>query len=103
MPEHIDRYTPGGRGSRSPVRRRGTPREGGRRPGQRREDSGRAPRGGRRDDGGRPTVQDKPRKTADELDAEMDDYFGGSGEPQGNGGGDAVPQNGATDDVDMIT
>ena len=102
MPDHVDRYTPGGRGSRSPVRRRGTPREGGRRPGQRREEGGRGPRGPKKDDEGRPIVQGRPRKTAEELDAEMADYFGGSGEQQGSGDSGAQQQNGASGDVDMI-
>lgn len=75
--ENIDRYVPG-RDSRSPIRRRGTPREAGRRPGVRREDSGR--RGGRRGDAeSRPTGGRRPRKTAEELDAEMNDYWGGAG------------------------
>lgn len=86
-PADVDRYVPGGRGSRSPLQRRGTPRESGRRPGQRREEA----RGGRRqrtDDSGHPIVGGRPRKTAEELDAEMEDYWG-----QKNGnttGGDAA-------------
>ncbi|KAG9834365.1 hypothetical protein KCU63_g13562, partial [Aureobasidium melanogenum] len=59
----------------------------GRRPGARRENTDR--RGGGRERGdrrgpgpkkendGRPMVQGRPRKTAEELDAEMDDYWGG--------------------------
>lgn len=70
-PEGIDRYVPGQRGRRSPVRRRGTPREGGRRPGARRE-----PRP-KKDDEGHAMVQGRPRKTQEELDAEMADYWGG--------------------------
>ena len=70
-----DRYVPGR--ARSPISRRGTPREGGRRPGARRENSGRPARGGRRGDGeGRPSGA-RPKKTAEELDAEMNDYWGG--------------------------
>ncbi|KAG9528898.1 RNA-binding domain-containing protein, partial [Aureobasidium melanogenum] len=88
---NVDRYVPpGGRGprSRSPRRDgRGAPRETGRRPGARRENTDR--RGGGRERGdrrgpgpkkendGRPMVQGRPRKTAEELDAEMDDYWGG--------------------------
>ncbi|KXL45845.1 MAG: hypothetical protein FE78DRAFT_79635 [Acidomyces sp. 'richmondensis'] len=82
-PEHIDRYVPG-RGSRSPIRRRSTPREPGRRPGARREDSRRGAggsRGGRKgpkaDNEGRMMVGGRPKKTAEELDAEMEDYWGG--------------------------
>ncbi|TKA73049.1 hypothetical protein B0A55_08128 [Friedmanniomyces simplex] len=107
IPEHIDRYVPG-RGSRSPIRRRGTPREPGRRPGARREDSGRGGagrRGGRGDGEGRPTVGGRPRKTAEELDAEMEDYWGSKPEDKSNGAAGARGQNGAAaaeDDMDMI-
>ena len=83
-PQGIDRYVPGQRGGRSPIRRRGTPRDiprdGGRRPGARRE-----PRP-RKDDDGHAMVQGRPRKTQEELDAEMADYWGGNGE-------DAVTEN----------
>lgn len=85
-PPDVDRYVPGGRRSRSPITRRGTPRENGRRPGQKREEGGggRGGRGGRRqrtDEGGHQIVGGRPRKTAEELDAEMEDYWG-----QKNGG-----------------
>ncbi|KAF2454205.1 hypothetical protein BDY21DRAFT_423800 [Lineolata rhizophorae] len=113
-PEHIDRYVPGGASDhdfeyddgaaggvrrRSPLPRRRGPRGGdggGRRPGERRERSrnegggggrrggGGAAGGGARDEGGRGMVQGRPRKTAEELDAEMEDYWGGGG-----GGGDS--------------
>lgn len=111
-PENTDRYMPRVGRSRSPIRRRGTPRESGRRPGQRREDSGRG--GGRRgrvDDEGRPVVGGRPRKTADELDAEMDDYWGSKGDGGQKTNGDSSKSNGATaapasdnldDDIDMI-
>ena len=104
----MDRYVPASR-SRSPPIRRGTPREPGRRPGQRREDTGR--RGGRRprtDEEGRPLVGGRPKKTADELDAEMDDYFNSgkaddgshaNGAAQGNGG---APAPAAEEDTDMV-
>lgn len=99
----IDRYVPGGRNnrSRSPMRGRSR-REGGRRPGARRG-------GGAARDGGERAGRDgRPKKTQEELDAEMEDYFGG-----GNGAGDAQPtsnSNGqaaaaaqpAEDDIDMI-
>ncbi|KAK3337132.1 hypothetical protein B0T19DRAFT_396781 [Cercophora scortea] len=106
-----DRYRPsaGGRGSRSrsplPRRRDGRDvREGGRRPGGRREGAGR--RGDRGERGERaPREGARPKKTQEELDAEMDDYFGGGG-----GGGGSAQQNsapvgngaGAIEDVDMI-
>lgn len=54
-PPHIDRYVPG---QRSPPRRRG-----GRR------------RGPQRDAEGRPLVNGRPRKTQEELDQEMEDYW----------------------------
>lgn len=103
-PPDVDRYMPG-RGSRSPIRRRGTPREGGRRPGQRREETAKGPRRPRTDDEGRPMVGGRPRKTAEELDAEMADYFGGKGDelaPAGNGAAPAAGgENGADIDMDI--
>ncbi|KAK3117954.1 hypothetical protein LTR53_000106 [Teratosphaeriaceae sp. CCFEE 6253] len=105
VPEYIDRYVPGSRGqSRSPIRRRGTPREPGRRPGARREDSGRGGagrRGGRAEAEGRPTGGPRPRKTAQELDAEMEDYWGAKAEDKSNGA--AAGTNGAAaEDEDMV-
>lgn len=116
VPEGVDRYEPGGRDSRSPMpgRRGGGRERGGRRPGTRREESG---RGGGRGKEGRPGP--RPKKTAEELDAEMEDYFGGGGggngaehsesaqQQQSNGGGAAAPAAAAPaatgdDDVDMI-
>jgi len=117
----IDRYRPGARGSRSrsplPSRRR----EGGRRAGGRREGGGGGGgrgRGGRRgggDDGaekgGERTARDgRPRKTQEELDAEMEDYFngGGGGAQQQNDAaptatnGAAQQQDAGGDDIDMI-
>ncbi|TEA22756.1 Aly/REF export factor 2 [Colletotrichum sidae] len=106
----IDRYVPGNR-SRSPMpRRRGG--GGGRRPGARREggrDGGRE--GGRDQDGGRggrgAGRDSRARKTQEELDAEMADYFGGGNSeqaaPQANGGSEATQAAAApTDDIDMI-
>jgi THO complex subunit 4 len=117
MAPDVDRYVPGGRrgGSRSPIRRRGTPREGGRRPGAKREEGGGGGggRGGRRartDEEGRPLVGGRPRKTAEELDAEMNDYWGSTNNGGGDaapaaGNGDAAPANGAANggagDIDM--
>lgn len=113
----IDRYVPGGSRSRSPMPpRRGG---GGRRPGARREGGGRdqdAARGGRggRGNGGnggsdRAARTNTPRlkKTQEELDAEMEDYFnanGGAPEPAAEA---AAPSEEATapanpDDIDMI-
>lgn len=66
----------------------------GRRPGVRREDSGRGGGGGggrgrpRKDDDGHTLVQGRPRKTADELDAEMADYFTSEGDGGSGGGAD---------------
>lgn len=113
-PDAVDRYAPGGRDSRSPLPGgRRAPRErGGRRPGAKREEGGRGGRGKR--DEGRPGP--RPKKTAEELDAEMEDYFGGGG-PAENNNGTAQPQNGGgaaapaapaaptaagDDDIDMI-
>jgi len=80
-PDNIDRYVPGQNSSAS--RRRSSPHRndsdrGGRRPGQRRE---RAPRerGPRKDAEGHEIVGGRPRKTQEELDAEMADYWGGDG------------------------
>ncbi|KAL7943465.1 hypothetical protein V8C42DRAFT_329136 [Trichoderma barbatum] len=120
----IDRYVPGGSRSRSPM----PPRRGGRRPGARREGGGRdqdAARGGRGGGGagnggnggvggnGRAarTNTPRPKKTQEELDAEMEDYFnahGGAPEPAAiaaaaaaaSGAEPAAPAN--LDDMDMI-
>lgn len=85
-PENIDRYVPGQNG------------RGGRRPGERRE---RPPR-----DPAAPRSGARPKKTAEELDAEMDDYWGSNQATQHNNApttGD-VPANtvGGEDDIDMI-
>lgn len=122
--DRVDRYVPG-RGSRSPLPRRrggggggggggGSDRGGGRRPGARREAT--RQQGQETAAGGQSRGRDgRPRKTAEELDAEMADYFqpnaggGGSGtaapvaagttEASSAGGGGQV---GGGDDVDMI-
>lgn len=90
--KNIDRYVPGGRRSRSPVRnrRRG---EGGRRPGARRG-------GAVRDEGDRKGRDGRPKKTQEELDAEMEDYF--TGQSAANGGGQAAAGQTAEEDIDMI-
>lgn len=86
-PDNIDRYVPGnrGRGSRSPRRRGGGARESGRAPGARRDE--RPKRGGRggKDGEGRQTAQGRQRKTAEELDAEMDSYWN-NGAAESNSG-----------------
>ncbi|KAK5374983.1 hypothetical protein LTS13_005552 [Exophiala xenobiotica] len=90
-PENIDRYIPGHGDSRSSSHR------GGRRPGERRERAGRDPEGQK-------VVNGRPRKTAEELDAEMDNYWNSAGNAQGENGGEsaqAAPAHGG-DDVDMI-
>ncbi|KAK6414193.1 hypothetical protein LTR95_017774 [Oleoguttula sp. CCFEE 5521] len=113
VPDNIDRYVPGQRDSRSPVGRGGG-RERGRRPGARREEGTRGGgRGGRGTDGAPRGGGRRGVKTAEQLDAEMDDYFGGGGGAQ-NGGAEKT-QNGSTtaaamtataapvdDDIDMI-
>ncbi|KAI1843410.1 hypothetical protein JX265_006236 [Neoarthrinium moseri] len=95
----IDRYIPaGGRRSRSPLPRR---RGGGRRPGQQREGGG---RGGAARDGerkGREGREGRPKKTQDELDAEMADYFGATSEAPAAAEPAAAAQAGG-DDIDMI-
>ena len=60
----VNRYIPG-RAERSPLRRGNGPRS--RRPGERRQP--------RRDEQGHVIVQGRPRKTIDELDAEMAEYW----------------------------
>ncbi|RVX71532.1 hypothetical protein B0A52_05104 [Exophiala mesophila] len=91
-PDNIDRYVPGQRGGG-----RDSSRRGGRRPGERRE---------RRDGEGHKVVNGRPRKTAEELDAEMDDYWGGAA-PGGGQNGTGAPAattaaQPAADDIDMI-
>ncbi|KAF4955508.1 hypothetical protein FGADI_4481 [Fusarium gaditjirri] len=110
----IDRYVPGQGPRRSPMPRQGGRGrgQGGRRPGARRDgrDGGRDQEGGR---GGRGNPRGK--KTQEELDAEMADYFGGgddaqAAEPDDQRGAapaqtEAPAQNqahAATDDIDMI-
>ncbi|KAK4105491.1 RNA-binding domain-containing protein [Parathielavia hyrcaniae] len=117
----VDRYRPrggiAGRGnassgrlsrSRSPVGGAGRRRDGGgRRPGARREGGG-GGGGGRRGGGGERAGRDgRPKKTQEELDAEMADYFAGGGGAQesasvGGTNGGPAQQQGFADDVDMI-
>lgn len=89
-PEHIDRYVPG---QRSPARRNGGDRRTGRRTA---------------DPSGRRMVNGRPRKTQNELDQEMEDYWGGTtadnqpvqNEPQQNAPASAPAV--GDDDIDMI-
>ncbi len=88
-PSNVDRYVPG-RGSRS---RSPRPRQReGRRPGARRERGDR--RGGARGGGERLARDGRPKKTQEELDAEMEDYWGA----KENGTEDVS----LTADIDMI-
>ncbi|RFN45204.1 hypothetical protein FIE12Z_10555 [Fusarium flagelliforme] len=113
----IDRYVPGQGSRRSPMpRSRGQGQgqgrgQGGRRPGARREgrEGGRDQEGSRGGRGNRPS-----KKTQEELDAEMADYFGGDNAqaaepdnqqdaPPAQAPAAAQPQaQAATDDIDMI-
>ncbi|KAB5563434.1 hypothetical protein GE09DRAFT_1285340 [Coniochaeta sp. 2T2.1] len=114
--DDVDSYRPSG--SRSPRPSRGPRRDGGgggggRRPGGRGEGRGRGPRGGGGggERGGERTARDgRPRKTQEELDAEMDNYFNAQ---QANGGGEQAAANdqdagngnrnaGNIEDIDMI-
>jgi THO complex subunit 4 len=116
-PENIDRYVPGQSSGRNSSRRN-EGRESGRRPGERRERGGWSDRGrGGRDrpergENGARMVNGRPRKTQEELDAEMEDYWG-TANPAG--GDTAVPAGKvssqsaapaaaavADDDIDMI-
>ena len=78
-PPNIDRYVPGrDRSSRSPMPRR----RDGRPPGARRERGDRSERSDRgREAGGRPGR--RLRKTQEELDAEMEDYWGSGAKENG--------------------
>lgn len=111
-PPTIDRYVPPGARVSSTEPRGGRNRaapQGGRRPGERRRGGGAGGAGGaaggaggEKKGGGR-----RPKKTADELDAEMEDYFGGGGAAEGvDAGGNAgdvpVQVQAQTEDVDMI-
>ena len=93
--------------------RRDEGRESGRRPGERRERGGGSDRGrGGRDrsergENGPRMVNGRPRKTQEELDAEMDDYWG-SANIAGSGGGEPGSKDSSraaateSDDIEMI-
>ncbi|KAL9090592.1 MAG: hypothetical protein Q9159_001936 [Coniocarpon cinnabarinum] len=105
----VDRYVPPSR-SRSPRRARST-RDTGRRPGERRDARGRGRGGGgsggegggrRGRDDGRAVAQGRPRKTVEELDSEMVDYFGetnGDGAAIANGNAGAIANESGNDAV----
>ncbi|RDL36790.1 uncharacterized protein BP5553_06142 [Venustampulla echinocandica] len=99
-PSNVDRYVPGrGTRSRSPQPRR----RDGRRPGARRERGER--RGGRGGGGGGERIarDGRPKKTQEQLDAEMEDYFGGGGEKQnGSEAAAAGAPAGGEDDIEMV-
>jgi THO complex subunit 4 len=97
-PDNIDRYVPGqdsgNERRRSPRPRRGDGRGRGdaRRPGQRRDWSN------NNQVDGQVNSRARPRKTAEELDAEMEDYWG-----QGtNGAANDIAPAAATEDIDMV-
>lgn len=103
-PPNVDRYVPGrDRSSRSPMPRR----RDGRPPGARRERGDRSERGDRgREASGRSAR--RPKKTQEELDAEMEDYWGSG--PKDNGadnankpseGAAATTSTDATGDIEM--
>ena len=119
-PENIDRYVPGQSNGRNSSRR-DEGRDSGRRPGERRERGGGGGsdrgRGGRdrseRGENGGRMVNGRPRKTQEELDAEMEDYWGTANTAGGNAAVPAGPNTGsqtavpaaaavADDDIDMI-
>ena len=121
-PEHIDRYVPNRRNTRSPMPRiGGGGRDAGRRPGARRDnsvrkdiDGGRGAGSDRGRGGGSGNVGGsgiRPKKTSDELDAEMEDYWGDRGTAVASNGPvnnhnqehmNAVTVGAAEEDVDMI-
>ena len=116
-PDGIDRYVPGQDQGRSLSRRRYGGREGGWRPGERRGRGGErgGERSGRdgRDAEGRRLVNGRPRKTQEELDAEMEDYWVNAGTAAGRASTNgAAPAPAATpmaqvalaadEDIDMI-
>ena len=84
-PEGVDRYVPSGSSSRRRWSRTRSPR------------ARRSPVGsrGRRDRDGRSVVNGRPRKTQEELDKEMEDYWGSKDEAAAPQAGNGVVQNGA--------
>ncbi|KFY26363.1 hypothetical protein V493_04133 [Pseudogymnoascus sp. VKM F-4281 (FW-2241)] len=103
-PPNVDRYVPGrDRSSRSPMPRR----RDGRPPGARRERGDRSERGDRgREASGRSAR--RPKKTQEELDAEMEDYWGSGAKDNGadnankpSEGAAATTSTDATGDIEM--
>ncbi|OXV10232.1 hypothetical protein Egran_01998 [Elaphomyces granulatus] len=103
-PDHIDRYVPG---QNSPTYRN----RGGRRPGERRDDRNHMNNHGRRLVNGR--ANGRVRKTQEELDQEMDDYWGNSNAGAGAAEKNTIPAvsqqaapapnpTAGDDDIDMI-
>lgn len=82
--------------SRSPLPPR---RREGRRPGARREGGERAGRGG----GERVARDGRPKKTQEELDAEMEDYWGAKAKENDNEAAPVVTAEAPIDDVEMIS
>lgn len=105
-PEHIDRYVPG---QRSPRRRNDGGRSRGRRPGERGDARNRTDGAATR---GRQTTNARPKKTQEELDQEMEDYWSTTNAANGSADNgtlappvDSVPAvdpAAGDDDIDMI-
>ncbi|KAG7009530.1 hypothetical protein G7Y79_00002g006450 [Physcia stellaris] len=89
-PDGVDRYVPSGSNSRrrsrsrSPVRRRRSPVR------------GRRGGGGRERSDGQGFANGRPRKTQEELDKEMEDYWGGQKKDEGVNGNGVVQNGNAT-------
>ena len=100
--DNIDRYVPGERSGsqrRSPLPGRRGGGDGGRRGSRRPGERQRRPQ---TDGEGHKMVQGRPRKTAEELDAEMADYFNGGGGKEEAGSAQApAPAAVATTDADI--
>ncbi|KAL8785969.1 MAG: hypothetical protein Q9213_003045 [Squamulea squamosa] len=88
-PEGVDRYVPSPGAGSNRMRSRSPRRRG--------ADAGRRGRGrgGERRGGGRDNAGARPRKTQEELDKEMEDYWGPVGQPDGANADAAGNQNGA--------
>ena len=111
-PEGVDRYVPSAHGSR---RRRSPTRSPRRRSRSRTRSPPRGSGGGGRFDGrsrdrdrerGPAMSNGRPRKTQEELDKEMEDYWGSRNQNEGANGQSAAPMTATVaedDDIDMIT
>ncbi|KAH6671240.1 putative RNA binding protein [Halenospora varia] len=99
-PSNVDRYVPG-RGDRGDRSRSPRPRQrDGRRPGARRERGDR--RGGRGGGSERLARDGRPKKTQEELDAEMEDYWGAKENGTADAAGPTTAAAPAVDDVEMV-